>query len=75
MQRHGVETFEVEEAMMDPLRVGFDVHDRDKKGIVGRTVAGRGLFVVYVERDGAFHVITARDLTPKEKRAFQRRRR
>ncbi len=35
--RHGVETFEVEEAMTDPRRIGFAVHDRDKKGTVGRT--------------------------------------
>lgn len=73
--RHGVETFEVEEAMTDPHRVGFDVHDRGKKGVVGRTEAGRSLFVVYVVRDGAYQVITARDLTPGEKRIFQKRRR
>lgn len=28
--RPGVETFEVKEAMTDPGRIGFDVHDRDK---------------------------------------------
>ncbi len=31
--KHGIETVEVEEAMTDPNRVGFDVHDRDKKRI------------------------------------------
>ena len=72
--RHGVGTFEVEEAMTDPGRIGFDVHDRDKKGIVGRTEAGRPLFVVYVVRDRAYHIITARDLTPGEKRIFRKRR-
>lgn len=75
VSKHGIETFEVEEAMTDPHRVGFDVHDRGKKGIAGRSEAGRPLFVVYVMRDDAYHVITARDLTPGEKRIFQRRRR
>lgn len=48
--KHGNEIFEVEEAMTDPDRVGFDVHDQGKKGIVGRTEAGRAVFVVYVVR-------------------------
>ncbi len=72
--RHGVETFEVEEAMTDPRRIGFAVHDLDKKGVVGRTEAGRSLFVVYVVRGGSYHVITARDLTPGEKHIFRKRR-
>ena len=32
LSRHGVVAFEAEEVMMDPNRVGFDVHDREKKG-------------------------------------------
>lgn len=40
LAQHGIEIFEVEEAMADPDRVGFDVHDQGKKGIVGRTEAG-----------------------------------
>lgn len=72
---HGIETFEVEEAITAPDRIGFDVHDRGKKGIAGRTEAGRILFVVHVVRNGAYLVVTARDLTPREKHTFQRRRR
>lgn len=75
MAKHGIELFEAEEALTDPDRVRIDVHDLGKKGIAGRTQAGRALFVVYVVRDGANRVITARDLTPREKRTFQRRRR
>ncbi len=61
--------------MTDPERVGFDVQDKDKKGIVGCTEDGRLLFVVYAIRNGKYHVITARDLNDKEKHAFRRRSR
>lgn len=37
VSRHGIQTFEVEGAMADPDRIGIDVHDRGKKGIIGRT--------------------------------------
>lgn len=30
MAKHDIETFEVEEAMADADRVGFDVHDQGK---------------------------------------------
>ncbi|GMA59344.1 hypothetical protein GCM10025858_40470 [Alicyclobacillus sacchari] len=73
--RHHVEPYEVEEAMTDPERLGFDVHDRGKKGIVGRTEDGRWLFVVYVVRDKKYRIITARDLTEREKHIFRRRKR
>lgn len=73
--RHDVETYEAEEAMTDPERIGFDTHDKGKKGIVGQTEDGRFLFVVYTIRNGAFRVITARDLTDREKRIFRRRKR
>ncbi|MFD1673525.1 BrnT family toxin [Alicyclobacillus fodiniaquatilis] len=73
--RHDVDPYEVEEAMSDPNRLGFDVHDKGKKGVVGRTEDGRMLFVVYAIRDGKYRVITARDLTDQEKHAFRRRNR
>lgn len=71
--RHDIESYEVEEAMADYDRIGFDVHDKGKKGIVGRTEDGRMLFVVYVIRNGMYRVITARDLTDREKHVFRRR--
>lgn len=74
VSKHGIEPFEVEDAMTDPDRIGVDVHDRGKRGIIGRTEEGRPVFVVYVVRDRAYRVITARDLTPGEKHMFQRRR-
>lgn len=41
ISRHDVAPCEAEEAMTDPERVGFDVHDNGKKGIVGHTEDGR----------------------------------
>ena len=73
--RHNVEPYEVEEAMTDPERLGIDVHDQGKKGIIGQTEDGRILFVVYAIRHGKYRVITARDLTDREKHAFRRRNR
>jgi len=64
ISRHDVASYEAEEAMTDPERVGFDVHDKGKKGIVGHTEDGRLLFVVYVVRDSMYRVITARDFGP-----------
>ncbi|OFW77015.1 MAG: hypothetical protein A2201_09060 [Alicyclobacillus sp. RIFOXYA1_FULL_53_8] len=75
ISRHDVTPYEAEEAMTDPERVGFDAHDRDKKGVVGHTEEGRLLLVVYVVRNGMYRVITARDLNDREKRAFRRRSR
>ena len=42
--------------------------------IMGRTEAGRSLFVVYVVSGGRYRVITARELTPGEKHIFRKRR-
>jgi hypothetical protein len=43
--------------------------------IYGRTYAGRYLLVVVVDDDGEAFVVTARDMTGKEKAIFQRRAR
>jgi len=75
ISRHGVAPYEAEEVMTDPERVGFDVHDQEKKGIVGHTEDGRLLFIVYVNPNGKYRVITARDLNDREKHAFRRRNR
>lgn len=72
--RHDVEIYEAEEAMEDDNRLGFDAHDQGKKGILGQTEDGRHLLVIYTLRRGKYRVITARDLTEREKRSFRRRK-
>ena len=43
--------------------------------IYGRTDAGRYLFVVAVDDHGEAFVVTAREMTPNEKKTFQRKAR
>lgn len=43
--------------------------------IAGTTVAGRHLIVVAADDDGLAFVVTARDMTASEKRAYRRRMR
>ncbi len=68
--RHGVAPDEVED-------VAFDDDPWIKKGtryMLGYTVAGRYLFVVYVrKRKGIVRVITTMDMDDKTKRLYKKR--
>ncbi len=72
---HGVEPFEVEEAVRDPAGARLDVYNvrgERRFGLIGVTEAGRILAVVYTFRRGKTRPITARDATNKEKRRYRR---
>ncbi|MBC7106519.1 MAG: BrnT family toxin [Firmicutes bacterium] len=70
-EKHGVTPGEVEEVFR-----GGPLLRRGRKGrmtALGRTTAGRYLFVVYVWRPGGkVRVITARDMTLAERRYYRR---
>lgn len=76
VRRHGIEPAEVEEAVFDPSAQFF----RTRAGrvsryiVLGLTDAGRYVFVV-VEPAGRklAYVVTAREMTDREKRRFKRR--
>lgn len=75
--RHRVHTDEVVDAFSDPQvvqlharRVGAEL----RWSFIGRTSAGRTLFVVYTRRSGRVRPVTARDTSPRES-AFYRRHR
>lgn len=75
--RHGVEPFEVEEALLDSRRFGveaYDVPGESRRAVVGATDAGRILFVVYAMRRERVRPITARDADDNDKRRYRRRR-
>ncbi len=75
--RHGVEAFEVEEALLDPGRFGvraYDVPGESRRAMVGAADAGRILFVVYTMRGGKIRPITARDADDNDKRRYRARR-
>jgi len=69
-RKHGIRRDEVEEAVY-----GKEVHVR-KTGDVfefyGRSLSGRYLFVVFRNLGGIIKIITARDMTQRERRFFRR---
>ena len=72
--RHGVSPDEVEEVLSgNPLVL----RGRDGRHLAyGPSLGGRYLFAVYVSRRGAgARVLTARDMTEKEKRLYRAKRR
>jgi hypothetical protein len=71
--RHNVEPSEAEDALMDPQRIKFSAHSGNM-GIIGLTEDGRRLVVIYIKKVMAkIRVITARDATETESRAYRRR--
>ena len=72
--KHGVDPGEAEEAVLDPGRTPFPAKGK-RTGIIGMTADGRVL-VVILERKSRhkWRVITARDASSNEKRAYRRRR-
>jgi uncharacterized protein len=73
--RHDVEAEEAEEALLDPYRVSrtaYAAGSERREAIVAATEAGRKLFVVFTIRGQAIRVISAREATDVEKRAYRR---
>jgi uncharacterized DUF497 family protein len=78
--KHGVETWEVEEVLhSEPeFRRGGKAR-RDKEHLyyaLGQTEAGRHLFIVFIPKHGnKALVLTARDMSEREKKGYRRRKR
>jgi uncharacterized DUF497 family protein len=67
---------EVEEAVLDPDRIGaeaYNVGGEERWALLGATDAGDILFVVFTHRNGLIRVVTARNATKKEKRRYRQR--
>ncbi len=74
---HGVTPTEAEEAFLDRHRIPARAHSRPgerRRAIIGRTHAGRILYVVYVEQDDTIYVVTAYQAQDREKRKYRRGR-
>jgi hypothetical protein len=73
--KHGVTQVECEQVFFNaPLLVADDeAHSRDEVRYyaLGQTDASRLLFVVFTVRGDALRVISARDMSGKEKRSYQ----
>ncbi|MBI4492711.1 MAG: BrnT family toxin [Chloroflexi bacterium] len=74
---HGVSPEEAQEALLDPRRVpapAYRVCGEHRRAVLGATLAGRVLFVVFTHRTGQRRVVTARDATARERGRYRRRR-
>jgi uncharacterized DUF497 family protein len=74
---HGISPDEVEDALLDPERIGtaaYGVGDEARSATIGMTESGRILLVVTTRRRRRFRVVTAREATEREKRHYRRRR-
>jgi uncharacterized DUF497 family protein len=72
---HHVTVEEVQEAVLDPDRKpasAYNVGAERRRAIVGETLKGDILFVVYTERSGRIRVISARLAKPDERRKYWR---
>lgn len=70
--RHQVEPEEVWEICEDPLHLARR-QGRDRYRLYGQTVEGRHLFVVLEQAaEGIYKPITAREMTPGEKKNFRK---
>jgi uncharacterized protein len=73
--QHNVVPSEVEDALIDPRRVGASpkkVSEEKRWAVLGNTSEGRILFVVFTRRAGMIRVVTARDATEQEKRRYRK---
>ncbi|MBI2759827.1 MAG: BrnT family toxin [Chloroflexi bacterium] len=74
--RHRVSPEEVEEAFADRDRVPRTASRTEQEArwaFIGRTEAGRLLFVVFARRGHEVRVVTARDASATERQVYRRR--
>ncbi len=73
--RHGVTPEEVEEALNDRHRMSstaYNAPDERRSAVIGATLDGRILFIVFTRRRGTTRVVTAWDANYKECRRYRR---
>lgn len=75
LAKHGVSFDEAETVFADPL-AGIapdpDHSERERREIVaGLSAAGRLLLVSFIERHASIRIISARELTPSERRLYE----
>lgn len=77
-RKHRVRTEEVEEMLCNSPKIRFiekgDVEGEDIYAAMGRTRAGRYLITFFIrKRDNSALVISARDMTRKERRYYEKK--
>ena len=75
ISNHGVDFFEAVTVFGDPLSVIYedDEHSVAERRFlnIGMSAANRILIISYTERDDIIRIISAREATPKEIRAYE----
>ena len=75
VEKHGVSFDEAATVFSDPLYIGFydpdHSIDEHRYLIMGQSTAGRLLIVSYTERDDVVRLISAREVTAAERRAYE----
>lgn len=75
LQKHGVSFDEAKTVFEDPLSSTIDdpIHSsyEDRFVIIGLSSNGRLLIVVHTDRDGNIRIISAREATGQEQRAYE----
>ena len=75
LEKHRVSFEEATEVFADPLYVDFFDPDHSQAEhrylIIGTSEGGRLLIVSYTERDDLVRIISARELTPTERRTYE----
>jgi uncharacterized DUF497 family protein len=75
LSKHGVSFAEAQTVFDDPLYVDFydpDHSDEEHRYIIiGKSRRDRLLMVSYIERDDTIRMISARELTPAERKAYE----
>jgi uncharacterized protein len=73
--KHGVSFEEARTAFADPLYVDFydpdHSYDEHRYIIIGQSKQGRLLLVSYAERGGVTRLISSREVTPAERKAYE----
>ena len=76
LEKHGVSFEEAASVFSDPLYIDFydpdHSVDEHRYLIMGQSTAGRLLIVYYTERDDVVRLISAREVTSSERRAYEK---
>lgn len=74
VQEHGVQPWEVEDALCDPNRLvvaASNVRNERRWAILASTEDGRLLFSVFTKRGDAIRIVTSRPASPREARHYR----
>ena len=75
LEKHGVSFEEAATVFSDPLYIDFYDPDHSvgehRYLIMGQSTAGRLLIVSYTERDEVIRLISAREMTSSERKAYE----